>query len=119
ITLSDYLFVNSPDKIVAQRYVGNAFVQTRKVATYLATNLPPKARIAILQSEPEMLFYTHQRSSTGFIYAYDLTAPSRVRFDLENQFKHDLTVSNPEYVVFVCLPFAWTPQDRAGLALAD
>jgi hypothetical protein len=112
-------FVWSPDELVARRYLGNPFVQTRRIASYLSTNCPPNARIAVLQSEPEIFVYTHHRSSTGFIYAYDLTAPSPVRFELEKQFKEDLVASDPDYIVFVAAPFAWTPQDHAGLALAD
>jgi hypothetical protein len=119
VSLWDYLFVNSPDTIVATRYVGNPFVQTRKIAEYLRTHCEPGARIAVLQSEPEIFFYTHRRSATPYIYAYDMTAPGSARFEIEDNFKRDLVASNPDYIVFVCAPFAWTPQDHAGLDLAD
>jgi hypothetical protein len=117
--LRDYLFVNSPDTIVATRYVGNPFVQTRKIGEYLRSHSQPNARIAVLESEPEIFVYAHRSSSTGYIYAYDMTAPGPARFEIEQNFKRALIASDPDYVVFVCAPFAWTPQDAAGLALAD
>ena len=43
-----------------------------KSAVILREHSAPDARIAILGSEPEILFYARRHSATGYIYMYDL-----------------------------------------------
>jgi hypothetical protein len=118
-SLKYYMFVFSPYEISGRRYEGNPFLQTRVIAGYLAQNCSPDARIAVLQSEPEIFFYTRRKSATGFIYAYDMTALGPYRGEMQQQFKRELVEAAPEYVVFVCCPYSWAILDDAGMQLAD
>lgn len=117
--LNYYFFFDGPDVIIGRRYKGNPFLQTRVIGDYLAQRCSPNGRIAVLQSEPEILFYARRKSATGFIYAYDITGLSDYRKEMEEQFKREVTESNPEYVVFVLCPYSWTLLDRSGMSFAD
>jgi hypothetical protein len=118
-SLKYYFFFDDPDFIGGQRYKGNPILQARVIGDYLSQRCSPDARIAVLESEPEILFYARRKSATGFIYAYDMTALGTFRAEMEEQFKREVTESKPEYVVFVCCPFAWSIVDEPGMALAD
>jgi hypothetical protein len=114
VWLGPYLFQATPVQIIAHTYLRNPYLQLREVGRYLAVNSSPTNRIAILQSEPEMLFYANRRSVTGYIYAYDITLPGPYRGEMEKQFKAELSAAQPDYVVFVNSPHSWMVSDEAG-----
>lgn len=119
VGLQHYFFENDPDFIITNRYKGQPFLQTRVLAGYLARQCPPDARIAVLESEPEMYFYTQRKAATGFIYGYDMTGLSSFRPEMQEQFKREVTDSKPDYVVLVCCRYAWSIMDESGAALAE
>jgi hypothetical protein len=114
-----YLFAVPPEVIIGRGYCGNPFLQARVIGKELAEHCSPTARIAVFQSEPEILFYARRKSATGYIYAYDMTSCSRYRAEMEKEFKSELVTSKPDYVVFINTPYSWTIQDKQGAELAN
>jgi hypothetical protein len=114
-----YLFEVPPDVIVGRGYFGNPFLQARVIGKELAEHSPPKAKIAVFASEPEILFYAKRQSATGYIYAYDMTSCSPYRGEMEREFKKELVTSKPDYVVFLNTPYSWTIQDKDGSELVN
>lgn len=107
----DYLF--PPDVVSAcrTRYPGNPFVEARKVGEYLRDNTPPDARVAVIGSEPEIYFYSHRRSATGYIYTYALMEDQPYAEFMQEEMMQELTRSLPDYTLFVddYLSWLWQP----------
>ncbi len=66
---SDLLFRMDP---VAASRESFGFPEALAVADFIQQHSQPSARIAVLGSEPEIYFYSHRLSATGYIYTYPL-----------------------------------------------
>jgi hypothetical protein len=99
---------NSQDA-AARMYPSNEFQVYPLVAEYLKRHVPAKATFAVLGSEPELLFYAHRRSVTGYIYMYDLVQPQPFRARMAGEMIHEVEQGHPDYVVFVNVIYSWLP----------
>jgi 4-amino-4-deoxy-L-arabinose transferase-like glycosyltransferase len=98
-----------PEEAARRMYPSNDFQVYPVVADYLKSHAPPAATFAVLGSEPELLFYTHRRSVTGYIYMYDLVQEQPFRQRMEKEMISEVEERRPDYIVFVNLIFSWMP----------
>ena len=98
-----------PDEAVKRIYPSNDFQVYPVIADYIRSQSPPSATLAVIGSEPELLFYAHRRSVTGYIYMYDLVQPQPFRERMEKEMTSEVERGRPDYIVFVNLVFSWTP----------
>jgi hypothetical protein len=99
----------TPEEAARRMYPSNDFQVYPVIADYLKSHTPPTATFAVLGSEPELLFYTHRRSVTGYIYMYDLVQEQPFRQRMEKEMISEVEQNRPDYVVFVNLVFSWLP----------
>jgi len=102
-------FLWKPEEITARLYFRNDFQVYPAIGDYLNRHLPPTATFAVLGSEPELLFYAHRRSVTGYIYMYDLVQSQPYRERMEKEMISEVERGRPDYVVFVNDVFSWMP----------
>ena len=69
---SAYLFRMTDAELVRAQYGTNPFLESPEIGRYLTAHTTPADQIAILGSEPQILFYAHRRPATGYIYMYGL-----------------------------------------------
>ena len=69
---SAYLFRMSDAELVRTQYGTNPFLESPEIGRYLKAHTTPADRIVVLGSEPQILFYAHRRSATGYVYMYGL-----------------------------------------------
>jgi len=63
-------FEVSPNQACGLIYPQNPFLESVRIGTYLREHSEPNDTIAVLGSEPEIYFYSHRHSTTGYIYTY-------------------------------------------------
>jgi uncharacterized membrane protein YuzA (DUF378 family) len=102
-------FLWQPEQVAAQAYGVNDFQVYPVIADYLARHAAPTATLAVLGSEPELLFYAHRRSVTGFIYMYDLVEDQPFRQQMEQEMISEVERGRADYIVFVNQVFSWLP----------
>jgi 4-amino-4-deoxy-L-arabinose transferase-like glycosyltransferase len=101
-------FVLSPDQACKKIYAGNPFVECVQIGNYIREHSAPGARIAVLGSEPEILFEARRHSATGYIYMYDLIqGPERYAGEMQREMIAQIEDARPEYLVFVSAPVSW------------
>jgi hypothetical protein len=101
-------FVLSPEQVCKAIYHTNPFSESLAIGRYLKEHTAPDARIAVLGSEPEILFYAHRHSATGYIYMYDLIAgPQPYAGDMQQEMMAQIKEARPEYLVLVKIPASW------------
>src|SRR5262249_22055964 len=72
---SAVLLRGSPGRATRAVYAVNPFPEAVVLGREIAARTKPGDRIAVLGSEPEILFYAGRRSATGYIYVYPLMEP--------------------------------------------
>jgi 4-amino-4-deoxy-L-arabinose transferase-like glycosyltransferase len=110
-------FVLGPDQVCALVYQPNSFLECRQIGHYLGEHSSADARIAVLGSEPEILFYARRHSATGYIYMYDFFKPQPHAAEMQREMIAQIEEARPEYLVFVMNPVSWylqTDARRAG-----
>jgi len=110
----DYLFAMNPAQASASTYGENPFPEAQTVGRYLREQSPPQARVAVLGSEPEIYFYAHRHSATGYIYTYGLMEPQKYAARMQDEMIAEIEHSQPEYIVYVASPPSWLRQKTSG-----
>jgi 4-amino-4-deoxy-L-arabinose transferase-like glycosyltransferase len=88
-------------------YPDNPFLAAREVAKYVESASSPETRIAVFGSEPEIYFYSHRHSATGYIYTYGLVESQQYAVQMQQEMIQEITRVQPEFVVFVDDELSW------------
>jgi hypothetical protein len=116
---ADVLFRLSPPLASRATYRQNPFPEAVAVGDWLRANSAADDRVAVLGSEPEILFYADRRSATGYPYLYPLTENQPYAAAMERDMIGGLDRSEPRFVVLVDVPISWLRQGPGGQALID
>lgn len=100
----EYFFQMDPLTACQTVYVANPFSEALQIGEYLRSHASPGARIAVMGSEPEIYFYAHRRSATGYIYTYSLMESQPYALQMQKQMIAEIEAVRPEFVVFVNVP---------------
>lgn len=101
------LFVLDPVQACRETYTGNPFPEALAISDYISSNTPANATVAVLGSEPEIYFYTHRRSATGYIYTYPLLEQQKYARTMQNDMEAEVEKSRPDELVLVNVPKSW------------
>ncbi len=109
------------DPISASRsvYGANPFPEAVQIADFLRTHTSPSEPIAVVGSEPEIFFYSHRHSATGYIYTYPLMEPQPYALTMQKEMISEIENVRPKFLVFVNVPTSWLRRkDSEPLILA-
>jgi hypothetical protein len=113
-----FYFSLHPADAMQATYGPNPFSAAMSGADYIRKNSPGNARIAVLGSEPEIYFYAHRRSATGYLYMYSLIMRQKYTARMQQELIREVETSRPEYLVYVDVAESWGERDRAPQASA-
>jgi len=102
-----YLFRLSPVEVSRKLYGTNPFPEAVRIAGYIKEHTSKQDRIAILGSEPEILFYADRLSATGHIYMYGLMENHRYAEEMQRQLISEIESAAPAYIVVVHNSASW------------
>jgi hypothetical protein len=88
-------------------YGANPFPEAVRLAKYLRQNSNPTDTIAVIGSEPEIYFYAHRHSATGYIYTYELMEPQKFATEMQREMIREIETARPKYLVFVVASVSW------------
>lgn len=97
-----------------QTYWPNTFPEILELSNYINRIAPQNAEIAVIGSEPEVYFYTHRRSATGYVYFYPLLEPQKYAVTMQEEMEAEIERSRPEIIVLVNNPKSWVAWSRAA-----
>jgi hypothetical protein len=107
IQWSDIYFRLTPAQACRAIYSPNPFPEAVEIGRYLESHCAPDARIVVMGSEPEIYFYSHRRSATGYICTYPLMEQQPYAAAMQSEMIHEIEKANPKYVVYVNISFSW------------
>ena len=97
----------SPNDAARAVYGENPFPEAVEIARYIREHSPPGSRVAVLGSEPEIYFYSHRHSATGYIYTYALMESQKYAATMQHQMIAEIEATKPEFVVLVNVASSW------------
>jgi general stress protein CsbA len=109
----EFFFQWDPITACRRLYSGNPFTGAIDIGNFIKTHTSPDARIAVVGSEPEIYFYSHRHSATGYIYTYPLMEKQKYAATMQNEMIAEIENARPEYVIYVDTPGSWLPQPGA------
>ncbi|HZV81293.1 MAG TPA: glycosyltransferase family 39 protein [Geobacteraceae bacterium] len=102
-----YLFRLYPQEVSRKLFGTNPFPEAPVIADYLRLHTTERDRIAILGSEPEILFYANRISATGHIYMYGLMEKHRYAEQMQAQVMAEIEAVQPAFIVVVHDSASW------------
>ena len=73
----------------------------------------------MIGSEPQIYFYSHRRSATGYIYTYPLLEHQPFAQKMQAEMIQEMTQADPAYVVFVSQPSSWMPGANSDFSIIE
>jgi len=101
VSQGKFLFRETPYEISRELYALNPFPEAIPISEYIRRHSAPDTRIAVLGSEPEIYFYSHRHSATGYIYTFALSEDQPYAAQMRAEMIHEVSAAQPEYVVLV------------------
>jgi len=98
-------------------YPHNPFPEAVPVAEYLRRHTAPTDTLFVFGSEPEIYFYAHRHSASGYLYTYSLMEDQVYWPAMQNQMMQEVEAKRPAYVVFVDVPDSWLLRPGSPQAL--
>lgn len=102
-----FFFSLSPVDACRKVYLTNPFPESEAIASYLRDHTAERDTIAVLGSEPQIYFYSHRRSATGYIYTYPLMEPQKYNIRMQHEMIREIETARPVYLVFVATNRSW------------
>ena len=104
---AEYYFELTPVQACRFSYHLNPFPEAATVAEYLRQHTAPSDTIMVFGSEPEIYFYAHRHSASGYIYMYSLMEDQAYWSTMQKQMMQEVEANRPAYVVFVNSSSSW------------
>ena len=100
------------DGVEASRrvYGANPFPESAEIARAVAARTDEGERIAILGSEPQILFLAGRRSATGYVYVYPLMEPQPLALRMQEEMIAEIESAAPRAIVDVDVEWSWLPE---------
>jgi dolichyl-phosphate-mannose-protein mannosyltransferase len=108
-----------PSDAARMIYGHNPFSEAVQVAEYLQAHTNPTDTIAVLGSEPEIYFYAHRHSATGYIYTYPLMESQRYAVQMQRETMREIETARPKYLVFVSVTTSWLKHSNSATEIFD
>jgi len=112
-------FFNSPHEACRYAYGSNPFPEALGVGIYIREHSGPNTRVAVLGSEPEIYFYAHRLSATGYIYTYPLVEDQPYGRVMQTEMIKEIEAVKPEIFVYVIMHESWLTQPHSDKKIFD
>lgn len=114
---ADVLFKFSKEQVSRATYGGNPFPEALPLAQFVKEQTTSDDKIAIIGSEPEILFYAQRRSATGYIYLYPLLEKQPYAARMEQEMRTEVEAASPKLLLYTHIQHDWYQKPEAELAL--
>lgn len=103
----DVLFDFPPARVARIGFGGNPFPESPAVAEFVAQHTQKDDKIAIIGSEPQILFYSRRRSATAYIYVYALMEEQPFALSMQREMIEQIEDSAPMLILYAHVAPSW------------
>jgi hypothetical protein len=102
-----FFFEFSPVEASRLIYGESPFPESVRIAEYVREHTKANDTIAVLGSEPQIYFYSHRHSATGYIYTYALMERQKYAPKMQSEMIREIELTHPKYLIFVGMNDSW------------
>ena len=102
-----YFFSQSPLEVSRSTYGLNPFPESISIAKYLKENTSETDKIAILGSEPQILFYADRISATGYTDTYEMMKIHDYAPKMQREMIDEIEAAKPAFIAYVNISTSW------------
>jgi hypothetical protein len=99
-----FFFIETPIQASRTLYGREFFPEAVEIGRYLEAHTATGDCIAVLGAEPEIFFYAHRRSATGYIYFYGVWEDSTVTERITKEMVREIETAQPRYIIVEFIP---------------
>jgi len=99
-----FFFEMTPIQASRHLYGLEPFPEAIEIGRRLQEQSEPQDRIAILGAEPEIFFYAHRRSATGYIYVYSVWENQPYADRMAQEMIREIETAQPRFVIVQFIP---------------
>lgn len=114
-----YLFTLEPGTILRRTYGGCPFEESLPIADAIREHTDPNEPIAMLGSEPQILFYADRRSASPYIYMYPLMEEHAFAAEMQRELIRDIEQTRPRILLYVDMESSWVPWPDSDTSIFD
>jgi hypothetical protein len=103
----EFLFTMPLKEATRWVYGKNPFWESLETAKYIRDHSQKDDRIAVLGSEPQILFYAQRKSATRYIYIYPLMEKHKYARQMQIEMIDEIEDAQPQFVVVVNFSGSW------------
>ena len=102
-----FFFQTKPETVSRIIYGNNPFPESLVIANYIKEHSSPSDKIAILGSEPQILFYADRISASKHIFMYYLMGNHLHALSMQKEAMADIELTKPPILINVVIPTSW------------
>ena len=106
-----FFFQTKPETVSRIIYGNNPFPESLVIADYIKEHSSPSDKIAILGSEPQILFYADRISASKHIFMYYLMGNHLHALSMQKEAMADIELTKPPILINVVIPTSWLFQN--------
>ncbi len=124
-----FCFEVPPELLCRVTYSGNPFVEAPAISHWLKEHMKEDDTLAVLGSEPEIPFYSHRHSATGYIYTYGLMEvkpspdgvmkPQPLAETMQKAMIKEIDEKKPKYILLVDCRCSWLYYQNSCFLIYD
>ncbi|MBN2456011.1 MAG: hypothetical protein JXB29_05665, partial [Sedimentisphaerales bacterium] len=104
----EYLLAEDTETVARMTYGFSPFPESLRIAEFIKANSSSADTIAILGSEPQILFYADRRSATSYIYMYPLTEEQPYALQMQKEMIQQIEAAKPRFLIYVRVITSWS-----------
>lgn len=108
-----------PPRELSRAFFPGVFAEAPEIGRLIAEHSAVGDRVAVLGSEPELLFYAQRRSATGHIYMYPLMEPQPFALEMQLQAIREIEEAQPEIWIVCEFYETWCIQEESIERILD
>jgi dolichyl-phosphate-mannose-protein mannosyltransferase len=113
------LLATPPEEVSREIYGDGLFAGMVEVGAFLEAHTAPGERIAVLGSEPEILFYANRPSVTGYVYMYAMMEYQSYAGRMQHEAVREIEDARPRYMVIVNAQSSWLLRPHSDRFIID
>lgn len=108
IIINQSYFINDNLNTLSRRlYNPNPFADSETIAKYIQSKTGKDDKIAILGSEPQILFYADRISATPYLFTYFIMEPHPYSLTMQKEMAGNIEMEKPKLLIYINHPISW------------
>jgi 4-amino-4-deoxy-L-arabinose transferase-like glycosyltransferase len=100
-------------------YIDNPVIESLEIAKYIEANSADTDKVAVIGSEPQIVFYAHRQSATGYLYMYELMKTHEYALRMQDEMIAEIEKNKPLFIVFCSSPLSWLSKSDSPMKILD